>query len=90
MTRFAKASVEERALIPNVMQPSTKNGIKRVEMENKRVIHALIINTRYKQQSSSREEPPYTMYCLPNTRKYAMPSQMKNISFLYIGDKGVQ
>ena len=44
MTNFAEASLEERALIPNVMQPSPKYSIKRVEIENKRVIHALTIN----------------------------------------------
>ena len=41
MTRFAKASVEERALIPNVMQGSPRNSIKREEINKKRVIHAL-------------------------------------------------
>ena len=62
MTHFAEASPEERDLIPNVMQPSPRNIIKRVEIDNKRVIHALTMNNRDKYQSSSREEPPYTMY----------------------------
>ena len=62
MARFAKSSPEERALIPNVMQPSPRNSIKRAEIDNKRVIHALIMNNRDKYQSCSREEPPYTMY----------------------------
>ena len=58
MTRFAEASPEERDLIPNVMQPSPRNS----RNKKKRLIHALIINNRYEYQSSSREEPPYTMY----------------------------
>ena len=40
MTRFAETSPEERALIPNVMQPSPRYIIKIAEIENKRVIHA--------------------------------------------------
>ena len=40
MARFAEASPEERAMIPNVMQPSPKYSIKRAEIDNKRVIHA--------------------------------------------------
>ena len=48
MTRFAKASPEERALIPNFMQPSPKNSIKRAERDNKRVIHALIMENKDK------------------------------------------
>ena len=43
MTRFAEASPEERALIPNVMQPSPINNIKIAEIDQKRVIHALIM-----------------------------------------------
>ena len=35
MTRFAEASPEERALIPNAMQPSPKNSIKRVEIDKR-------------------------------------------------------
>ena len=62
MTRFAEASLKERALIPNFMQPSPRYSIKREEIENKRVIHALTMNNRYKYKSSSREEHPYTMY----------------------------
>ena len=62
MTRFAKASPEERAPIPNVMQPSHINNIKIAEIDQKRVIHALTMNNIDKYQSSSREEPPYTMY----------------------------
>ena len=37
MTRFAELSPKERALIPNVMQPSPRNRIKKEEIENKRV-----------------------------------------------------
>ena len=44
MTHFAEASPEERAMIPNVMQPSPINKIKRVEIDNKRVIHTLTMN----------------------------------------------
>ena len=39
MTHFAEASPEERALIPNVKKPNPRYSIKRVEIENKRVIH---------------------------------------------------
>ena len=45
---FAKASPEERALIPNVMQPSLRNSIKIEEIDKKRVIHALIMKNRDK------------------------------------------
>ena len=62
MTRFAKASLKERVLIPNVMQQSPRNSIKRAEIDNKRLIHTLTMNNRDKYQSFSREEPPYTMY----------------------------
>ena len=62
MTRIEKTSPKERALIPNVKQPSPINSIKREEIDNKRVIHALTMNNKDKYQSSSREEPPYTMY----------------------------
>ena len=48
MTRFAEASPKERALIPNVMQPSPKNSIKREGIDQKRLIHILIINNRDK------------------------------------------
>ena len=48
MTRFAEASLEERALIPNVMQASPRNSIKREKIDKKRVIHALIIKNIYK------------------------------------------
>ena len=62
MTHFVETSPEERALIPNVMQPSPRNSIKREEIENKILIHALTMNNIDKYQSSSREEPSYTMY----------------------------
>ena len=62
MTRFAEASPEERALIPNVMQPSPRNSIQSAEIDKKKVIHALTMNTRYEYKSSSREEHPYIMY----------------------------
>ena len=35
MTSFAEASLEERAMTPNVMQPSPKNNIKRVEIDKR-------------------------------------------------------
>ena len=41
MTHFAEASPEERALIPNVMQPSPINSIKIEEIDQNRLIHAL-------------------------------------------------
>ena len=44
MIHFTEVSLEERALIPNVMQPSPKNNIKITEIEQNRVIHALIMN----------------------------------------------
>ena len=59
MACLAEISLEERALIPNVMHPSPRNSIKRAEIENKRVIHALTMKDRDKYQSSLREEPPY-------------------------------
>ena len=46
MTHFSKASPEERALIPNVMQPSPRNSIKIEEIDQKRVIYVLIMNNR--------------------------------------------
>ena len=62
MTRFAEANPKERAPIPNVMQPTPIYNIKREEIDNKRVIHAITMNNRDKYQSSLREEPPYIMY----------------------------
>ena len=44
MTHFAEASPEERALIPNVMQPGPRNNMQIAEIDQKRVIHALIMN----------------------------------------------
>ena len=41
MTHFEETSPKERALIPNVMQPSPINNIKREKIEHKRVINAL-------------------------------------------------
>ena len=48
MTCFAEASSKERDLIPNVMQQSPKNSIKRAEVDNKRVIHALTMTNKDK------------------------------------------
>ena len=48
MTRFAEVSPEERAPIPNVMQPSPINNINIPEIDKKRVIHALIMNNKDK------------------------------------------
>ena len=67
MTHFVEAIIEERDLIPNVMQPSPRNSIKRVEIEKKRVIHTLIMNNRDEYQSSLREKPPYIMYSIHKT-----------------------
>ena len=61
ITHIAEANPEERALIPNVMQPSPRYTIKRDKIDNKRAIHSLIMKEKDKEQSSSREEPPYTM-----------------------------
>ena len=44
MPCFAEASLEERALIPNVMQPSPRNNMKIAETNQKRVFHVLIFN----------------------------------------------
>ena len=68
MIRFVETSPEERALLPNVMQPSPRNKIKILEIDKKRVIHALKMNNIYKHQSSSMEEPPYKMYQVQNIR----------------------
>ena len=68
MVYFAKASSEERALITNGMQPSPRNSIKREDLDNTRVIHMLTMNNKGKYQSSSRNEPPYTMYKVQKTR----------------------
>ena len=62
MTCFAEVSPGEGASIPNVMQPSPGNSIKRKEICKKRVIHTLIMNNRDKYQSYLREDPPCTMY----------------------------
>ena len=48
MTRFVESSPEERAMIPNIMQPSPINNIKIEEIDQKRAIHALIMNNRDK------------------------------------------
>ena len=43
MTHFIEVSLEERAVIPDVMQPSPKNSIKIAKIYQNRVVHALII-----------------------------------------------
>ena len=48
ITCFVEASPEERALLLNVMQPSPRNNIKIAEIDQKRVIHALIMNNKDK------------------------------------------
>ena len=88
MIHFAEANLEERAQILNVMQPSPRNNIKIEKIDQTRVIHSLTMNNRYKWKSSSREEPPYTMYWVHKTRYNDYPNE--NISFLYIGDKDAQ
>ena len=60
-----------------VMQPSPRNSTKIVEIEKKKVIHALIMKKIDEYQSCSREEPPYTMYVIPKTIQYAMLTNMK-------------
>ena len=46
MTNVEETNFEERALIPNVMQPSPINNRKIAKIDQKKVIHALKINTR--------------------------------------------
>ena len=46
MIHFAKSSLEEGALIPNVMQPNPINSIQIEEIDKKRVSHALKMNNR--------------------------------------------
>ena len=46
MTRFPEANPEERAPIPNVMQPNPRNSIKRVEIDQNKVIHDLIMKNK--------------------------------------------
>ena len=46
MTHFAEAIPEERALIPNVKQPSPRNNIKIEEIDQ--LIDTLIMNKRDK------------------------------------------
>ena len=65
------------------MQPRPRNNIKIAEIEKKNLIHALIMKKIDEYQSSLREEPPYTMYCVPNTRQDTMMTKMK-ISTSYI------
>ena len=45
MTHFAKVSLEERDMIPYVMQPSPINSIK-IKIYQNRVIHYLVIKNR--------------------------------------------
>ena len=52
MTRFEEINLEERALIPNIMQPSPKNSIKIVEIDEKKVFHALMMKKKYIYMSS--------------------------------------
>ena len=48
MTCFLEASPEERAMIPNIIQPNLINNIKIEEIDQRRVIHALKMNKRDK------------------------------------------
>ena len=59
------------------MQPSPRNSIKRAELDNKRLIHALTINNRDKYQSSSKKEPHYTVYWVHKTREDTMMTKMR-------------
>ena len=68
MTIFAEVSPKERALIPNVMQPSPRYSIKREEIENKRVIHALTMNNRDKYKCSQGRNLLTQCTCVPMTR----------------------
>ena len=88
MTCFAEASPEGRALIPNFMQPSPRNNIKKEEIYKKRVIHTLTMKNIDNLQSSSREEPPYTLYWVH--KEIYNDDLNGNIFFIYIGDHTVQ
>ena len=66
-----------------VMQPNPINSTKIIEIEKKKLMHALIMKKIDEYQSCLREEPPYTMYCVPKTRQYAMLTNMR-ISHSYI------
>ena len=46
MTCIAEPNPEKRALIPNVMQPTPRNNIKREKIDKKRVVHDLIMNKK--------------------------------------------
>ena len=66
MTSSVKSNLEETALVPNVMQPSPINNIKIVEIDQKRVIHTVIMNKKYLTQCT----------CVPKTRQYPMVTKM--------------
>ena len=46
MARFEENNHKERALIPNVMLPIPRNSIKITQIDQKKVIHSLIMNNR--------------------------------------------
>ena len=48
MTCFVNANLEERAQVPNVMQPSPINNIKIEGIYQNKVINALIMNKKDK------------------------------------------
>ena len=50
------------------MHPSPINSIKREEIDNKWLIHALTMNNKDKYQSSFKKEPPYKMCWVHKTR----------------------
>ena len=58
MTRFEEISLKERALIPNVMQPSPKNSIKITNIDKNKLFHALMMKKKYRYISSKRGKPP--------------------------------
>ena len=60
-----------------VMQPSPRNSTKMAEIEKKKAIHNLIMKKIDEYQSCLREEPPYTMYCVPKTIQYTMLTNVK-------------
>ena len=60
-----------------VMQPTPINSTKITEIEKKKLIHALIMKKIDEYQSCLREEPPYTMYCVPKKTQYTMLTNMK-------------
>ena len=67
-----------------VMQASPINSTKNSKNREDKTIHALIMKKIDEYQSSLREEPPYTMYCVSKTTQYTMLTNMKvSPSYIY-------